>query len=118
MASDAPLVIGEQTPCSGVYVMQWEAARFTLRVPRRLSGSRPVRWEVVAAEGKPKNPLEVLGETIPDDWRQHGGLQFDVILDVTPLEDGRFGHRGWLRWRPQVDGWVSMSPAQNDRSSS
>jgi hypothetical protein len=32
-----------------------------------------------------------------------------VTVDVTPLEQGRFGHLGWLRWRLRVDDWVSVT---------
>jgi hypothetical protein len=60
----------------------------------------------------------VLGEPLPDDWRHHSGLRFDVTADVTPLEEGRFGHRGCLHWRLLVDQWVSVSGVQNNRSSS
>jgi hypothetical protein len=32
-----------------------------------------------------------------------------VTIDVTPLEQGRFGHLGLLRWRLRVDDWVTVS---------
>ena len=110
MSTRAAFTAGQPTRCSGVYVMHWETARLVVFVPRRWLGSRPVPCEVVpAAHGQPRDPLEFLGEPLPQDWRHHPGLRFDVTVDVTPLEQGRFGHGGLLRWRLRVDEWVSVS---------
>lgn len=118
MTPDTPFVIGQPSRCSGLYVMHWEASRFEVQLSQRFLGSRPVHCELVAAEGQPRNPLAVLCEPLPDDWRHHAGLRFDVTVDVTPLEEGSFGHRGWLRWRLRVDQWVGVVKVQNGRSSS
>lgn len=117
VTSRGAFVAGQPRRCSGVYVMHWEAARFEVRVPGRLFGSRLIRCELVAADGQPEDPLQVLGEPLPEDFRQHAGLCFNAVVDVTPLEEGRFGHRGWLRWRLRVDRWVDVSRVRNERSS-
>jgi hypothetical protein len=110
MSAEAVFVVGQPTRCSGVYVMHWEVTRFVIRVPRRWFGSRSLRCELVpAVGGQPRNPLEFLGEPLPQDWRHHPALRFNVTVDVTPLEQGRFGHLGWLRWRLRVDDWVSVT---------
>ena len=42
--------------------------------------------------------MDILGGTLPEGWRHHPGLAFDVTVDVTPLEQGSFGHLGTLKW--------------------
>ena len=119
MSNGAIFTVGQARRCAGVYVMHWEIARFEVRLPRRWLGSRTVLCELVPASGQARDPLEFLGEPLPQDWRHHPGLRFDIAVDVTPLEQGRFGHGGLLRWRLQVDDWinVSRSPAHRNRAS-
>jgi len=90
--------------------MHWEWDRFELRVPRRWFGKRTVYCQLVAGDGVPETPLAVIGRQLPDDWRHHHALSFRVTADVTPLAEGSFGHRGWLRWKLRVDRWLEVVP--------
>ena len=109
------LVLGETVRVHGVYVAHWEVARFELRRRRRYRwlGDARVLCLLEPREGIADGVRDVAGVPQPDNWRLHPGLRFDVVADVTPVEYGRFGHRGMLRWRLRVEEWVSV--AQVDR---
>jgi hypothetical protein len=99
--------IGEAVRCSGRYFMHWEVSRFDVRQPRRWFGSRVVHCELVD-DTAGDTLLDRVGSRLPDKWRYHPGLVFDVTMDVTPVEHGRFGHRGMIEWRLRVDHWISV----------
>jgi len=99
------LQVGVPVRVTGVSAAHWELARFELRVGHRL---RPVKCGLVAAPGVAADVFEAAGVPIPSDWRHHPGMRFDVVADVTPQEEGRFGHHGLQRWRLRVDRWVSV----------
>lgn len=100
------LQLGVPLTVRGVYVDHWEVPRLELRVRHRL---RPVCCGVEAAPGVAASVFEAAGVQRPENWRFHRGVRFDVVAHVTPLEFGRFGHRGIQRWRLRVDEWVSVS---------
>ncbi len=100
LALDQPAVI------DGRYIAHWEWTRFEIR---RSRWRGPVMCELVAVEGVAASPLQVLGEELPDDWRHHPGLRFDVRIHATPIEEGRFGHRGTIRWKLAVRDWLHVA---------
>ena len=100
------LQVGVPVRVAGVYVAHWELPRFELRLRHR---PRPVRCGLVTTSGDTADVFEAAGVAVPADWRHHPGLQFDVVADVTPLQEGRFGHHGLQRWRLRVDRWVSVA---------
>src|SRR5205823_3807250 len=102
--------VGRQARCTGIYFLHWEWSRFEVREPRRLLGSRVYRCQLIDGDQLPGGPMEVLGGRLPDDWRHHRALAFDVTADVTPVEQGSFGHLGTLKWRLRVDRWVHVKP--------
>lgn len=103
-----PLAIGKRTRVVGTYRAHWEMSRFEIAVRGH---RRPVVCQLVPGEDAQSGLFEAAGIELPElgTWRRHPGLVFDVIADVTPLEYGRFGHRGMCRWRLRVDGWVQVA---------
>lgn len=67
-----------------------------------------MRCEVVEGHEATGGPIDHVGGRLPDNWRQNPGLRFEVVVDLTPLESGHFGHRGWLTWRVRVDDWLDV----------
>ena len=104
--------IGASARYSGRLIMHWEWPRFEIKEPRRLLGARTVRCELVEGDEIGGSPLELIGGSLPENWRHHPGLAFNVTLDATPLARGSFGHRGTLEWRLRVDRWVSVERLQ------
>jgi hypothetical protein len=98
------LTVGVQQLCTGTYRANWEHRRFVvLQPPRRLTGLREVPCDLVDESGRSLAPP---GAHEPS---RHGpDLQLCVEVRVTPLEQGRFGHRGALRWRLRVDEWIDV----------
>jgi hypothetical protein len=105
----ADFSIGRPVRVSGIHKMHWEWPRFEVKLARRGLWPRAVLCELIAAEGLPASPLDVVGGTLPANWRHHAPLVFRVVADVTPLAHGSFGHRGTLKWQLRVDGWVEVA---------
>ena len=103
--------VGKPVTVAGTQVMHWEWGRFEVKLSRPWLWPQRVLCQLVAADGLPKSPLEVLGRELPGNWHHHPPLRFRVVADVTPLERGSFGHRGTLKWRLRVDRWVDVVEA-------
>lgn len=111
MTKAVEFALGETQTCAGTYLAHWEWSRFVTRQPRkRLPGTRQVLCDPVNNSGDSISPLDALSMDLPDNWRHRPPLRFAVIVRVTPIEEGRFGHMGTLRWRLRVDEWVDVRP--------
>lgn len=95
--------LGVERRVQGVYIAHWEGPRFVIARQRKVVGGKEVLCDLKARPGIPQAPVEAAGMTLPDDRRHHRGLRFDVAARVTPVEQGRFGHRercdGGCVWR-------------------
>ena len=101
-------VVGRRQTVSGVYIAHWEVSYFAVRQHRpHWPWPRQVRCRLVPRPGL-DSVFEAAGVVLPAHWRHHRGLSFDVTADVTPLEDGSFGHAGWCRWHLQAEEWIDV----------
>lgn len=99
--------VGETLRVRGLYVQHWEWSRFEIPQPRRHRwfSSRPVLCRLEPREGIAPTVADAAGVWVPRD-RRNPVVYFDVVADVTPVEEGHFGHRGTLHWRFRVEEWV------------
>jgi hypothetical protein len=104
------LAIGEQRQYDGIYVVNWEVARFEVVTGKRFFGlfENVERCHLVTADGVESIIDKLFGGELPDDWRHHGAVSFALSFDGCAIENGRFGHMGWCRWRVRLDKWLSV----------
>jgi len=66
--------VGKPVTVAGTQVMHWEWGRFEVKLSRPWLWPQRVLCQLVAADGLPKSPLEVLGRELPGNWRHHPPL--------------------------------------------
>jgi hypothetical protein len=69
---------------------------------------RHVLCELEPRIGIVSSVFQAAGMPEPQNWRHAPAVPFDLTIDVTPIEHGRFGHRGTLVWRLRVEQWVRV----------
>ena len=101
---------GEERRFDGEYVAHWEVSRFETVDGTRLFGllNRVERCQLETGEGVESIVDRLFGGKMPEDWRHSPGARFAVTFDGKVLERGRFGHRGWCRWRLLVKRWLKV----------
>lgn len=100
------LRIGERVAVRGAYVMNWEVSGLRLRAPWR---PHPVLCRLETPEGRVVGGFELAGLPLPENWRHHRAVTFDMEALVTPLERGQWGHHGLQRWRLRLDELIAIS---------
>ncbi len=99
------MAVGVERRFDGLYFVHWEVPRFEFVSRRSLWGllKRYERCRLSTAEG-----VESVVDKLGLSSRDSPGQVLAVSFIGKVLERGRFGHRGWCRWRLLVQEWLTV----------